>query len=228
MQYLPLWKYKICHIWKKEKKYIWIAFMVGIACCVWYGMTQTKSYAAQIQQGVSAKVVRFHVLANSDDDKDQALKLDVRDKVLAVFGEKLAKCQSKAETLALLQNSQTEICRIATEEVQRQGYDYAVSVCLVQEQFPQKQYGDLVFPAGMYDALRIEIGAAEGHNWWCVLYPQMCYVDAAWSQPTQESHIRLENALTKEEFLVISAMEQQKTMPKIKLKVVELWQNAAS
>lgn len=228
MKYVALWKYKLCHIWKKERNYIWIAFLAGIACCVWYGVTQTKCYATQIQQGLSTKVVRFHVLANSDDAKDQALKLDVRDKVLEVFGEKLAQCQSKAETLSFLQNSQTEICRIATEEVQRQGYNDKVSVSLVKEQFPQKAYGDLVFPAGIYDALRIEIGAAEGHNWWCVLYPQMCYVDATWSQPTQESHVRLQNALTKEEFLVVSAMEQQKTMPKIKLKVVELWQNATS
>ncbi len=228
MKYITLWNYQIAHIWKKQKRYLLIACFAGVLVCVGYGVTQTKCYATQIQQGLSAKVVRFHVLANSDEQKDQALKLDVRDRVLEVFGQRLAQCQSKAETLTFLQNSQTEICQIATQEVQRQGYQQDVSVSLVKEHFPQKVYGDLVFPAGVYDALRIEIGAAEGHNWWCVLYPQMCYVDATWSQPTQESHVRLQNALTKEEFLVVSAMEQQKSMPKIKLKVVELWQNATS
>ncbi len=228
MKYMALWKYKITHMWKKQKRYIWFACLVGVLGCMGYGVAQTKCYATQIQQGLSAKVVRFHVLANSDEQKDQALKLAVRDRVLEVFGQRLAQCQSKAETLTFLQNSQTEICQIATQEVQRQGYRQAVSVSLVKEHFPQKVYGDLVFPAGVYDALRIEIGAAKGQNWWCVLYPQMCYVDATWSQPTQESHMRLQNALTKEEFLVVSAMEQQKNMPKIKLKVVELWQNATA
>ena len=94
---------------------------------------------------------------------------------------------------------------------------------IAREEFPFKKYGDLIFPAGVYDALRIEIGEAKGKNWWCVLYPQMCYVDAAWGYSTEESHVRLQNTLTKEEFLVVSAMEQKKVTPKIKCRLVELW-----
>ncbi|MBQ7104042.1 MAG: stage II sporulation protein R, partial [Anaerotignum sp.] len=104
------------------------------------------------------------------------------------------------------------------------GYDYPVSVSLVREEFPFKRYDDLIFPAGVYDALRVEIGRAEGQNWWCVLYPRMCFVDAAWGCVTEESHLRLKNTLTEEEYLIVSALEQEEAVPKIKLKILEFWQ----
>lgn len=199
-----------------------LAFL--LAAVVWCAVALGAAYGAQIQDGISDKVLRFHVLANSDTASDQALKLAVRDRILDEYGARLSACQTKAESMAYLQNSRAQIAEIAAAEIARQGYDYDVTVSVVREDFPEKQYGDLVFPAGVYDALRVEIGAAEGHNWWCVLYPQMCYVDAAWSEPTQESHIRLQNTLTEEEYLVVSALEQEQKMPKIKLKLVELFQ----
>lgn len=199
-----------------------LAFL--LAAVVWCAVALGAAYGAQIQDGISDKVLRFHVLANSDTASDQALKLAVRDRILDEYGARLSACQTKAESMAYLQNSRAQIAEIAAAEIARQGYDYDVTVSVVREDFPEKQYGDLVFPAGVYDALRVEIGAAEGHNWWCVLYPQMCYVDATWSEPTQESHIRLQNTLTEEEYLVVSALEQEQKMPKIKLKLVELFQ----
>lgn len=78
---------------------------------------------------------------------------------------------------------------------------------------------DLIFPAGVYDARELRLAKPKGKNWWCVLYPQMCYVDAAWGYSTEESHVRLQNTLTKEEFLVVSAMEQKKVTPKIKCRL---------
>ena len=124
----------------------------------------------------------------------------------------------------MLENAKQAICETAAEEIAQQGYAYPVRVSIVREEFPFKKYDTLIFPAGVYDALRIEIGEAEGQNWWCVLYPQMCFVDAAWGYSTEESHRRLENTLTEEEFLIVSALEQEELMPKIKLKNVELWQ----
>ena len=184
----------------------------------------TKETADQIQQGIAKEILRFHVLANSDTAADQNLKLDVRDAVLASFGEKLEGCSSKGESMALLAAYKEEICQTAAAEIARQGYDYPVSVSLVREDFPEKTYGNLVFPAGVYDAVRIEIGEAKGHNWWCVLYPQMCYVDAAWGEPTDEGRERLQENLTPEEYAVVSAAEQTNKAPKIKLKIVEMWQ----
>ncbi|WP_304508720.1 stage II sporulation protein R [Anaerotignum sp.] len=211
-------------LWKKEKWYWCAAVVIGVAFSAAFGAHWTKGYSQMIQGGISAKVVRFHVLANSDSQEDQDLKLKVRDKVLQEYGELISACKSKEETLAALDQVKKEICETAQREVIAQGYDYSVRVSLAREEFPFKRYDDLIFPAGIYDALRIEIGEAEGHNWWCVLYPQMCYVDASWGFTTEESYHRLENTLTDEEFLVVTAMEQDKITPKVKFKVVEWWQ----
>lgn len=218
------WKIRLAELWKKEKWYWCLAVVIGIAFSLLFGAHWTKGYSEMIQKGIGAKVVRFHVLANSDTEEDQALKLAVRDRVLQEYSGLLEVCTSKEETLAVLETAKQKISETAAAEVMTQGYDYPVRVSLVREEFPFKKYDDLIFPAGVYDALRIEIGAAEGQNWWCVLYPQMCFVDAAWGYSTEESHIRLQNTLTEEEFLVVSAMEQEELTPKIKCKIVEFWQ----
>lgn len=218
------WKDTVKNLWKKEKWYWCGAVVLGVVFTLVFSAHWTKGYAEMVQNGIAAKVVRFHVLANSDSDRDQQLKLAVRDRILQDYGELLTVCKNKEETLKALEDVQQEICETAAEEIIKQGYAYPVSVSLVREEFPFKKYDDLIFPAGVYDALRIEIGEGEGQNWWCVLYPQMCFVDAAWGYSTEESHTRLQNTLTKEEFLVVSALEQERVMPKIKLKILEFWQ----
>lgn len=221
------WQIQLKALWQREKWYWCGAVVLGIVLSLFLGAHWTKGYSALIQNGIAAKVVRFHVLANSDTEADQALKLAVRDRVLADFSDLLTGCETKAESLALLRDAKQEICEAAAAEVRVQGYDYPVRVSLVREEFPVKAYGALRFPAGVYDALRIEIGAAAGQNWWCVLYPQMCFVDAAWGTTTAESHTRLQNTLTEEEYLVVSALEQEEISPKLKLKIVEFWQGQA-
>ncbi len=217
------WKNTLRELWKKEKWYWCGAVAIGVVFSLIFGAHWTKGYSEMVQNGIAAKVVRFHVLANSDSEADQKLKLEVRDAVLQEYGDLLTECENKEETLAALEYAQTEICETAMETVVAAGYEYPVSVSLVREEFPFKKYDDLIFPAGVYDALRIEIGEAEGQNWWCVLYPQMCFVDAAWGYSTEESHRKLENTLTEEEFLIVSALEQEELTPKIKLKILEFW-----
>lgn len=221
MKYLPLWKEKIYQLWKKEKRYWRTA--AALVLLLWCVVALSSVYGTQIQDGISQKVLRFHVRANSDSDADQALKLRVRDRVLQEYGSVLQYCTSKEESIAALQAHTDDIAQVAADEIAKAGYAYPVTVKLVREDFPSKQYGDLTFPAGVYDALRIEIGAAKGHNWWCVLYPQMCYVDATWQQVTDESHQKLKNTLSQEEYVVVSALEQKAELPKIKLKLVELF-----
>lgn len=218
------WKTKLSLLWKKEKWYWLMAVVLGVMFSLIFGAHWTKGYSEMIQRGIASKVVRFHVLANSDLESDQELKLVVRDRVLQKYGDLLTECESKTETLEALERAKQEICETAAEVVAEQGYDYPVRVAIVREEFPFKKYDELIFPAGVYDALRIEIGEAKGQNWWCVLYPQMCFVDAAWGYSTEESHLRLENTLTEEEFLVVSALEQTEITPKIKLKILEFWQ----
>ena len=216
------WISSIKLLWRREKWY-WLG-AVAIGMILLIGVQWSKTYSQTIQDGISAKVVRFHVLANSDSPADQALKLEVRDQVLEEFGAMLAAYETKEETLDALEGAKEEICQVAITTLREAGSLDAVRVSVVREQFPLKQYDELMFPAGVYDALRIEIGEAQGQNWWCVLYPQMCYVDAAWGYTTEESYTRLENTLTDEEFLVVSALEQEAATPKIKFKIVELWQ----
>ena len=168
------WKQTLKELWQKEKWYWLAAVVLGVLLSLLFAAHWTEGYADMIQKGIGGKVVRFHVLANSDSEADQALKLAVRDRVLQEYGDLLETCTSKEETLAALKNAQQEISETAEAEVLAQGYTYPVRVSLVREEFPFKKYGDLIFPAGVYDALRIEIGEAKGKNWWCVLYPGLC------------------------------------------------------
>lgn len=214
---------------KKDKKIITISLAVGFIFSFAWGIQATKVYSDTIQSGIAQKVVRFHVRANSDSKEDQSLKLAVRDCILQELGEELEQCKNVEETKTFLSSSFDRIETIALKEIHRQGYDYSVVVSLQLEMFPLKQYGDLAFPAGMYDALRVDIGSAKGHNWWCVMFPPMCYVDAACGEVTETTKGRLAGSLTKEEYTVVSAMEQDSGVtPQVKFKVVEMWQERKS
>ena len=147
------WKQTLRELWQKEKWYWLAAVVLGVLLSLLFAAHWTEGYADMIQKGIGGKVVRFHVLANSDSEADQALKLAVRDRVLQEYGDLLETCTSKEETLAALKNAQQEISETAEAEVLAQGYAYPVRVSLVREEFPFKKYGDLIFPAGVYDAL---------------------------------------------------------------------------
>ncbi|MFI3174564.1 MAG: stage II sporulation protein R [Bacillota bacterium] len=219
------WTTKVKTLWEKEKYHWCGAVIVGVIFTSAFSAYLGQNYAQTIQTGIADKVVRFHVLANSDSPDDQALKLKVRDKILDTYGDTLSQYETKEETLEGLTALSEEICEVAQLEVYENGYEYPVAVSLVQEDFPIKTYEDVAFPSGVYDALRIEIGVSDGENWWCVLYPQMCYVDATWGYGTTESSDRLESTLSEEEYLVVSALESEEALPKIKFKIVEFFQN---
>lgn len=204
-------------LWEKEKWYWLWAIIIGVVLTTI--ILYVSGYEARLQKGISAKVVRFHVLANSDSEKDQNLKLAVRDRVLQEYADLLGECENKTETLIALEEAKQNISETALAEIRAQGYAYPVRVSVVREEFPEKTYDTMTFPAGVYDALRIEIGEANGQNWWCVLYPQMCFVDAAWGYATEESTTRLSNTLTEEEFLLVAGEGERVQM---KWKILEI------
>lgn len=158
---------------KEKKKYFSIlekSLLLGLILSFLLTMTGFSGQCAAIEN----QVFRFHVLANSDSREDQALKLKVRDRVLE-YSEKLfqkADNRQDAETLAAAHLQ--EICQAAQDEVYRQGYDYPVKAEITNMFFDTREYETVTLPAGYYDALRITIGKAEGHNWWCVMFPPMC------------------------------------------------------
>ena len=149
---------------------------------------------------VTSAVIRFHVRANSDSDEDQALKLLVRDGILEMMGPELAEAEDKDEARSIMEKKLAEIERTGETIVQAAGYDYEVHAYLTTEEFPMKSYGDLLFPAGEYEALRVDIGKQEGANWWCVMYPGLCFVDATGGIVAEDGKEELEQILTPEEY----------------------------
>ena len=139
----------------------------------------TGAMALQAGQELSDKVVRLHVLANSDSEEDQALKLKVRDRILSCAEPLLASAADRREAESLLRGQVLELERAAALEIQANGYDYPVSVHLEDTVFPTREYEDFTLPAGKYLALRVIIGAGEGHNWWCVVFPPLCAAASA-------------------------------------------------
>jgi stage II sporulation protein R len=125
------------------------------------------------------KVVRLHVLARSDSEQDQALKLKVRDAVLAYCAEALSDCETREDAEKRLSGMIDTLTEIADKTVKDEGFDYAASVTLGKEQYPRRQYDGLCFPRGEYLSLRVILGEGEGQNWWCVLFPTLCLGSAS-------------------------------------------------
>lgn len=162
---------------RKRLIYIPIAFILVIVGF----RTYNKFENYKLQKELSSQIIRFHVRANSDSGEDQALKLKVRDGVIDFLHDKLANVNSLDEARNILYYGKDEIQAIAKQTVMDNGYDYPVSVYFEKTYFPMKTYGDMVFPAGKYEAFRVDIGEHEGRNWWCVLFPPLCFVDSTYA-----------------------------------------------
>lgn len=167
---------------KRRLLLISLAFILLMGCmCL---------YAERSFRDMSHDVVRLHVLANSNTQEDQALKLKVRDRVLEQAQELLDSADSKEESLSILRKNTTLLEKTALECIIQEGYDYTVRVCIGKYDFPTKSYKNMSLPQGEYDALRVIIGSGKGDNWWCVLFPSFCLGDAAASENNEEVTIR--------------------------------------
>ena len=168
-------------------------------------------------------LVRFHVRANSNSDVDVALKYKVRDGVLASIDEGLKACTTREEALGYLENNLNEIDKVSEEILSDEGYNYAVKVYITNDYFPMRQYGEMVLPAGYYDALRIDIGLANGENFWCLLYPTMCFPMEAGGVITKEGQQAMEEALTEEQYdKLFVKQEVPQDEIEIKFKIFEI------
>lgn len=130
-----------------------------------------------VYEDIANEIIRFHVIANSNTDEDQALKLKVRDKAIEFVSNSLKESNSLEESRKFIIENKSNIESIAKSVIIENGYDYNVTSSLSRENFPDKIYGDVVFPQGEYEAYRILIGEAKGENWWCVMFPPLCFVD---------------------------------------------------
>jgi len=150
-------------------------------------------------------ILRFHIRANSDSDKDQELKMAVKEDVIRFLRPYLKECENAEICKEVIRENLQNIYKVAKDTIVEQGYEYPVSVYLTKEQFPAKIYGDLTFPAGEYQALRIDIGEAKGQNWWCVMFPPLCFIDSSTAIVTEEGKDELKRALTKEEYEALTS-----------------------
>ncbi|WP_294343132.1 stage II sporulation protein R [uncultured Clostridium sp.] len=185
------------------------------------GNSDAKGKDEEIQRDIAKKIIRFHVIANSDSKEDQELKEKVRDEILKFISPKLKESKSKEQSRKLLEQYDGEIKNIALNKIREEGYSYNVSSTFENTMFPVKQYGDLVFPEGEYEAYRIIIGSGEGKNWWCVMFPPLCFVDVTVGEVEKEkSNEMMEGYLGKKEFVYLSGKE--KCDVEIRFKIVDL------
>ena len=181
------------------------------------------SYVDAVSKDLSNSVFRLHVIANSDSTEDQNLKYKVRDKVLEYMNEISKNCSSKEDVILLATEHLSEFEEIAKQVIVDNGYDYDVTVKIGNFDFPTKSYGDISFPAGNYDALRIEIGSAQGQNWWCVMFPPLCFVDVTSGVVPDESKEIMKENLNDEEYSIISDNESSDI--KFKFSLIEFFKS---
>lgn len=133
-------------------------------------------FASFISEGMQVydKTLRLHIPANSDSAEDQRIKLEVRDALIGVLEEPFSKCENKAEAVCVVQEMSDIITKTANDVIKENGKDYRARLSVVQEHYPRREYQSLRLPAGVYTSVKIELGEAEGENWWCVLFPQVC------------------------------------------------------
>lgn len=182
------------------------------------------SYVTAVSKNISDSVFRLHVIANSDSDEDQSLKLKVRDKLLVYMNSLCSNTSSKNDAMRIANEHIGDFSKIAKDVISENGYDYDVEVSVGECDFPTKNYGDVSLPAGIYDALRVKIGSANGHNWWCVMFPPLCFVDVSSGIVPEESKDLLEDTMSDEEFDLITESDTNSEM-NFKFKLVELFEN---
>ena len=171
-------------------------------------------------------IVRFHVRANSDSEEDLALKYEVRDAVLAELADGLETVEDDGAALRYIMQKLPDIRQAARAVVDEAGYDYTISAYVVREEFPIREYGELVLPAGTYRALRVDIGAAKGENFWCMLYPMMCYTMDAGAVVDSADAEKLAQALDEESYEKLFVKRDTKPGDvKVKLKILEWLQD---
>ena len=188
-----------------------------------YTTINAISYVEAVSTDISDSVFRLHVIANSDSNEDQSLKYKVRDNLLKYMNNICRDCSSKQEAIDLVTEHQEEFKQVALDTIKKEGYSYNVKINIGNFEFPTKQYGDISLPAGYYDALRVEIGEAKGRNWWCVMFPSLCFIDVSSGIVPEESKEELQNILSDEEYSIIS--DNSDNGIKLKFKLIEFFAN---
>ena len=188
------------------------ALLLALAAVLLWG-----AWTAHSQDALAQKMIRLHVIANSDSAQDQALKLQVRDKVLAQATAILKEAEDMPQAARKLEQALPDMEQTAAQEISAQGYQYKVSARLEKTEFPTKDYDGFRLPSGEYLALRIVIGEGAGQNWWCVVFPPLCTTAA-----TDLEETAVAAGLDGEDISLITEEDEGYVL---KFRAVELWEN---
>ncbi|WP_024621498.1 stage II sporulation protein R [Metaclostridioides mangenotii] len=210
----------------KIRKMRLVVLILGLVSVITI-MTVTISGEAlkinNISKNYKEKLIRFHVIANSDSDEDQALKLKVRDEIISYLQPKLEKSKSIEESEKIIKSEYENLTNISNKVIVENDYDYNVKVGITYSKFPTKQYSNMVLPAGEYKALKVVIGKGEGKNWWCVMFPPLCFVDEENGVIDKETDEKLRSVLTDDEYKLITQKDRDSVgKTKMKFKIVEI------
>lgn len=198
-------------------------FIISLLLCLFVYVC-ALSYVEAVSSDISESVFRLHVIANSDSTEDQNLKYKVRDNIIKYMNTISINATSKSEAIEIAKEHTDDFFNIAKQTIEDNGYSYDVAISIGNFDFPTKKYGDISLPSGYYDALRIEIGEASGQNWWCVMFPPLCFVDVSSGIVPDDSKETIKDSLSnEEEFILVN--EEKSADIKLKFKLVELFQN---
>lgn len=192
-----------------KKKYYFCLSATLLLMAFLIAMSGLRRQNAELASHIAPKILRFHVLANSDSPEDQALKLEVKDLLLREIRAGIEAYAPSPQDISREMLSQFILeNRSALEEaanvyIKSRGFGYTASILLEQCEFPEKTYGDMTFPAGTYDAVRVLLGEGGGKNFWCVLYPSLCYLDSTHAVVPDESRETLMALLPEDDFLAL-------------------------
>jgi len=210
------------HICASETRMLLCAAGIGLTMALSFAVVYAIAYAETTQADIASEVVRLHILANSDNEDDQAIKLLVRDGLLPQLSAQLTTAGDKTAVCAALEGELENIEAAAEAILRANGYTYNAQASLSRVYFPTRTYGDIALPAGPYDALRIELGTGEGRNWWCMLFPPLCYVDITQTEVSPALKEDLDALLTPEGAALVTNTND--TNMRIRFKFIELWQ----
>ena len=184
---------------KKVKNSLILLFLLFIYICI-----SAISYVTAVSRDIEQSVFRLHVIANSDSEEDQNLKYKVRDNLIEYMNDICKDVTNKNDAINIAKEHSDEFLTIAQDTIKENGYDYNVSIEIGNFSFPTKNYGDVSLPAGYYDAIRVKIGKAEGQNWWCVMFPPLCFVNVSAGIVPDESKELIKQELTEEEYSIVT------------------------
>ncbi len=198
-------------------------FLIIFLLFIVYILLSVFSYSNAVSADISNSVFRLHVIANSNSNEDQNLKYLVRDELIKYMNSICENIYSKEDAIKIANENKDEFYNIAKKVINDKGFNYDVNIDIGNFSFPTKTYGDISLPSGFYDALKVEIGSSSGKNWWCVMFPSLCFVDISNGIVPEESKENLQNNMKDENYNLISSDTFEF---KLKFKLVELFQNA--